>query len=60
MSDRSCLLFRLHGNGARKQDVVFQMNVLMEVRLEALQCLVQRPIADAGVVGQRVIPRRGA
>ncbi len=38
-----------HRDGAREENVVFQMNVLVEVSFKALQRFVQRAIADAGI-----------
>ena len=44
-----------HCGRAREQDVVFFMNVLMQVGLEALQRLVQCAIADAGIFRKLVV-----
>src|SRR5689334_14534924 len=41
-----------HFQRARKQNVVFEMNVLVQVALEFLQALIQRPECGTGVGGR--------
>ena len=53
------LALGFHGDGAREQNVVFQMNVLMQVGFETLQRVIERAIADARVFRNRVIAGNG-
>ena len=46
---------RFQRHGAREEDVVLQVDMLVKVGFESLQGLEQRPIANAGIAGNGVI-----
>ena len=39
-----------HHNRSRKENVIFQVNVLVKISFKIRECLVQRLVADTGVV----------
>src|SRR5204863_2708137 len=45
----------LERNRFRKQDVVFQMNVLMQILFERFQCLIEGLVTDASVSRRFII-----
>ena len=49
------LTFLFHGDCTRKENVVFQVNMLVQVGFKALQRLIQRAIADARILRKRIV-----
>ena len=46
---------RLHSNRTRKEDVVFEMNVLVKIALEFLQLLEERFVRSARIFGRLIV-----